>query len=62
MSKGIVWDLSSYFKKYNSPEMKAFKKALKEDIAKLQKTAGGLKTLEAANQAKWEKVFLDFEQ
>ena len=62
MSKGIVWDLSSYFKKYNSPEMKAFKKALKEDIAKLQKTAGGLKTLDAANQAKWEKVFLDFEQ
>ncbi|HPT45961.1 MAG TPA: M3 family oligoendopeptidase [Candidatus Rifleibacterium sp.] len=62
MSKGVVWDLSSYFKKFNSPEMKAFKKELKQGIASLQKTATSLKTLDADNQTRWEKVFLDFEQ
>lgn len=62
MSKGVIWDLSSYFKKFNGPEMKSFKKELKQGIAALQKTAAALKTLDAANQAKWEKVFLDYEQ
>lgn len=62
MTKGIVWDLSSYFKKFNSPEMKTFKKDLKQGIASMQKAAAGLKTLDAGNQAKWEKIFLDFEQ
>lgn len=62
MTKGTVWNLDSYFKKFNSPEMKAFKKELKEGITSLQKTAAGLKTLDVSNQPKWEKVFLDFEQ
>ncbi len=62
MSKGIVWDLSSYFKKFNSPEMKNFKKDLKQSIASLQKIASGMKTLDSTNQVKWEIVFLDFEQ
>ncbi len=62
MSKGVVWDLSSYFKKFNNSEMKTFKVELKKGIASLQKTSAAMKTLDATNQAKWEKIFLEFEQ
>ena len=62
MNKGVVWDLSSYFKEFNGPEMLSFKQKLVTDITELQKTAAALKTLASDNQPAWEKVFLDFEQ
>lgn len=62
MSDGIKWDLSSFFKKYDSVEMKAFKKDLTESLAKQQKTAAGMPTLDEKNQSKWEKAFLEFEE
>ena len=61
-SKGNMnWDLKSYFPEFNGPEMKKFKKELKEDIEATRNEASNLPSLDADNQEQWEKIFLDCE-
>jgi len=55
------WDLTSYFPKFNGPEMKKFKKELKEDIESIRNKASSLSSLNTDNQGEWEKIFLDSE-
>lgn len=55
------WDLTSYFPVFNGPEMKEFKKKLKEDIGSVKEKASSLSPLDSSNQDEWEKVFLDCE-
>ncbi|EKD81953.1 MAG: hypothetical protein ACD_39C01552G0002 [uncultured bacterium] len=62
MVKGVVWDLTSYFKAFNSPEMKSFKVDMNGLISKLQKATAAMGTLDAKNQTEWEQLFLDYEQ
>lgn len=62
MSKGIVWDLTTYFKEFNSQEMRTFKTDLVRGINDLQQISGELTTLSCENQAKWEEVIVFFEQ
>jgi len=62
MSKGVVWDLTSYFNSFNSPEMQQFKKEMNADISKMQSESSALGTLNSNNQSAWEKLLLDFEQ
>lgn len=62
MSKGVIWDLTSYFNAFNSPEMQSFKKELNAQIGKLQGESAALSTLAADNLPKWEQVFLNYEQ
>jgi len=52
------WDLTSYFPEYGSPEMKEFKKSLKEDIQSIKKTAASLSGLDEGNRGDWEEIFL----
>ncbi|MBU1107104.1 MAG: M3 family oligoendopeptidase [Candidatus Riflebacteria bacterium] len=62
MVKGIVWDLTSYFNAFNSPEMKSFKSEMNGLISKMQSATGSMGTLDAKNQAEWEQLFIDYEQ
>jgi len=55
------WDLTSYFPEFNGPEMKKFKKELKEDIESIRLEASSLSSLNTDNQGEWEKIFLDSE-
>ncbi len=55
------WDLTSYFPEFNGPEMKEFKKKLKEDIKSIRDKASLLSSLDSTNQNEWEKIFLDTE-
>ena len=59
MSKGVKWDLTSVFKKFNGPDMIKFKKDMKNGFASFQKEASTTAPLNAKNQAKWEKLFLE---
>ncbi|MBQ3644268.1 MAG: M3 family oligoendopeptidase [Candidatus Riflebacteria bacterium] len=59
MSKGVKWDLTSVFKKFNGPDMIKFKKDMKNGFASFQKEASTTPALNAKNQAKWEKLFLE---
>lgn len=52
------WDLTSYFPEYNGPEMREFKRNLKEDIQSIKKTAAPLSHINNENQEDWEKIFL----
>jgi len=51
------WDLTSYFPEFNGPEMKKFKKELKEDIESIRNEASSLFSLDTNNQDEWEKIF-----
>lgn len=62
MTKGIVWDLTTYFKEFNSQEMRTFKTDLVKGINDLQEISGALTTLNGENQQKWEEVIVYFEQ
>lgn len=62
MVKGIVWDLTTYFNAFNSPEMKSFKADMNAQISKLQADTAAMGTLDATNLDKWEKLFLEYEQ
>ncbi len=62
MVKGIVWDLTTYFNAFNSPEMKSFKAEMNAQISKLQADTAAMGTLDATNLDKWEKLFLEYEQ
>ncbi len=57
-TKGVQWDLTSYFPAFDGPEMRAFKKKLAADIAALQKRAAKLAPLSAKTAGDWEKVIL----
>lgn len=59
MSNGVVWDMSSLFKKFNGPDMVKFRNDMKKGFAEFQKAASTTEPLNAKNQAKWEKLFLD---
>lgn len=60
-TENMNWDLTSYFEEFNGPQMKEFKKKLKEDIQSIKDNAASLEPLGSDNQDKWEKVFLDAE-
>jgi oligoendopeptidase F len=55
------WDLTSYFPEFNGPEMKEFKKQLKNDIESIRNQASSLSSLDSNNLEEWEKVFLNSE-
>ena len=61
IQQGAQWDLSSYFPKFNGPEMLAFKKAVVEDTARLQKQAARLEPLSSDTANDWEKLLLEAE-
>jgi oligoendopeptidase F len=51
-----TWDLTSYFPKFNGPEMLQFKEALCRDIASVRDEAALLPILTETNLAAWEAV------
>lgn len=60
-TNNMDWDLTSYFPEFNGPEMKEFKKKLREDIDAIREEASTLTPLDKNNLDKWEKIFLDCE-
>lgn len=62
MSKGVRWDMSSLFKKFNGTEMIKFRKDMIKGFADFQKAASVTPALNAKNQAKWEKLFLNAQE
>lgn len=59
--KGVNWDLTSYFKEFNSPEMQEFKAKLNKDITELQKSAGDLALLSDETFDRWDDIILKAE-
>ena len=59
--KGVNWDLNSFFREFNGPEMLAFKEKLFKDIEKLQKKASKMEVLSDKNADEWEKIILQAE-
>lgn len=59
--QGVNWDLTSYFKEFNGPDMIEFKAKLAQDIEKLQGKAGNLDVLSDSTADDWESIILDFE-
>ncbi|MGM0601398.1 MAG: M3 family oligoendopeptidase [Candidatus Rifleibacteriota bacterium] len=62
MTKGTVWNLETYFKEFNGPDMVGFKAELKKDIKDLTNRAANQNTLSEENLVDWEKILLDFEE
>ena len=54
----MTWDLTSYFREFNCPEMLQFKEAIRLDITALQLTTAGLPTLTAPSANGWEDILL----
>ena len=50
------WDLTSYFPRFDGPEMRRFKEALRRDIALLKDRAASLLPLNDENASGWEDV------
>ena len=50
------WDLTSYFPRFDGPEMRRFKEALRRDIASLKYRAASLLPLNDENASGWEDV------
>jgi len=61
MANGTVWDLGTYFKEFNSQEMRTFKEALIKNINELQNESGSLQPLSASNHEPWQKVIAELE-
>ncbi len=59
--QGVQWDLTSYFPKFNGPEMLAFKKKLAADVKALQKKGAALAPLSAKTAGAWERLLLTAE-
>ena len=57
----MTWDLTSYFAEFNGSEMLRFKKAIRDDLAALQKTAASLPALNMQSTSAWENVLLRHE-
>ena len=55
-TNNMDWDLTSYFPEFNGPEMKEFKKKLREDIDAIREEASTLTPLDKNNLDKWEKI------
>ena len=52
-NQGLVWDLNSYFKEFNGPDMLAFKDTLRKEVAQLQTEAAALAALNSDNADAW---------
>ena len=50
------WDLTSYFPRFDGPEMRRFKEAFRRDIASLKDRAASLLPLNDENASGWEDV------
>ena len=61
-TKGVVWDLTSYFPSFDGPEMLAFKAQLREDIASLVAGARQAGPLTEASLETWENLILRAEE
>ena len=53
----MTWDLTSYVPRFDGPEMRLFKEALRSDVASLQEQAAALRPLTEENADTWEQVF-----
>jgi oligoendopeptidase F len=58
---GVTWDLTSFFKEFNDPDMLAFKDTLRAEAAELQKQTRELGALTTANTEGWETIILKLE-
>ena len=58
---GAVWDLSSYFPGFHSPEMQSFKESLVADLKTLTTDAENLKALAEQNMDQWDTLILKAE-
>lgn len=56
------WDLTSYFLRFDGPEMRAFKEDLRTDIASLKEKAAALPPLDEENSSEWAEIFLRNEE
>ena len=54
----MTWDLTSYFPRFDGPEMRQFKDLLRDDVRSLQKQAAGASALNNDNAAQWEEILL----
>jgi oligoendopeptidase F len=60
-SRGMVWDLTSYFPSFEGPELAEFKQQLKSDIDDLQTLGSQLASLTLSNLELWETALLKAE-
>src|SRR5581483_8000754 len=54
----MTWDLTSYFPEFDGASMRAFKQAIRADIAALNQTAAALPELNETSSAAWEDIVL----
>ena len=54
----MTWDLTSYFREFNCPEMLQFKEAIRADVAALQTTAANLPALNSESAPAWQEILL----
>src|SRR5262245_15696652 len=54
----MTWDLTSYFLRFDGPEMRLFKEALRTDVAALREHAAGLPPLSEESADAWEQVLI----
>ncbi|MGH7817583.1 MAG: M3 family oligoendopeptidase [Candidatus Binatia bacterium] len=54
----MSWDLTSYFPRFDGPEMRSFKETLRRDIGVLKDQAAGLDELTDATAPAWEEILL----
>ena len=54
----MTWDLTSYFSRFDGPEMRQFKAALLSDIAALTERAASLPPLSEESAGAWEDVLI----
>jgi len=57
-SKGVTWDLTSYFPEFEGPEMVEFRRKLEQDLTRLMSEAERLAPLSEETAAAWEKILL----
>ncbi len=62
MSKGIVWDLTTYFDEFNGSKMKAFKKDIQDGIGELVERSSSLDPLNENTREAWRQVVIDSEE
>ncbi len=60
-ARAQVWDLTSFFPSFDSPEMRSFKERLRADVAAVQEQAAAAGPLNASTAARWEQVVLSLE-
>ena len=55
-SAAMTWDLTSYFPRFDGPEMRLFKEALRTDVTALREQAAALPPLSEESADAWEQV------